>query len=35
MGGRIYLVGMMVFDLDCSVAFYRDMLGLEFQETNV
>ena len=35
MGGRIYRVGLMVFDLDSSVAFYRDMLGLEFQGTNV
>ena len=30
MGGRIYHVGLMVFDLDSSVAYYRDILGLEF-----
>ena len=35
MGGRIYHVGLMVFDLDNSVAYYRDILGLEFQRTNV
>ena len=35
MGRRIYHVGLMVFDLDSSVAYYRDILGLEFQGTNV
>ena len=35
MGGRIYHVGLMVFDLDCSVAYYRDILRLKFQGTNV
>lgn len=35
MGGRINRVGLMVFDLDYSVAYYRDIFGLEFQETNV
>lgn len=35
MGGRIYHVGLMVFYLDSSVAYYRDILGLEFQGTNV
>ena len=29
--GRIYHVGLTVSDLDCSVAFYRDILGLAFQ----
>ena len=29
--GRIYHVGLTVSDLDCSIAFYRDILGLEFQ----
>lgn len=29
--GRIYHVGLTVSDLDRSVAFYRDVLGLEFQ----
>lgn len=29
--GRIYHVGLTVSDLDRSVAFYRDFLGLEFQ----
>lgn len=31
MVGRIYHVGLTVSDLDCSIAFYRDILGLEFQ----
>ena len=31
MVGRIYHVGLTVSDLDRSVAFYRDILGLEFQ----
>lgn len=35
MGGRIYHVGLMVFDLDSSDAYYRDILGLGFQGTNV
>ena len=29
--GRIYHVGLTVPDLDRSIAFYRDILGLEFQ----
>lgn len=29
--GRIYHVGITVSDLDRSIAFYRDILGLEFQ----
>jgi len=29
--GRIYHVGLTVSDLDRSIAFYRDILGLEFQ----
>ena len=29
--GRIYHVGLTVSDLDCSIAFYRDILGFEFQ----
>ena len=29
--GRIYHVGLTVSDLDRSVAFYRDVLGLEYQ----
>lgn len=29
--GRIYHVGLTVSDLDKSIAFYRDILGLEFQ----
>ena len=28
--GRIYPVGLTVSDLDRSIAFYRDILGLEF-----
>ena len=28
---RIYHVGLTVSDLDRSIAFYRDILGLEFQ----
>ena len=35
MGGRIYRVGLMVFDLDSSDAYYRDMLMFKFQGTNV
>ena len=35
MGGRIYHVGLMAFDLDSSVAYYRDILRLKFQGTNV
>ena len=31
MVGRIYHVGLTVSDLDRSIAFYRDVLGLEFQ----
>lgn len=31
MVGRIYHVGLTVSDLERSIAFYRDMLGLEFQ----
>ena len=31
MVGRIYHVGLTVSDLDRSVVFYRDILGLEFQ----
>lgn len=31
MVGRIYHVGLTVSDLDRSVIFYRDILGLEFQ----
>ena len=31
MVGRIYHVGLTVSDLDRSVAFYRDILGLEYQ----
>ena len=31
MVGRIYHVGLTVSDLECSIAFYRDILGLEFQ----
>ena len=29
--GRIYHVGLTVSDLDRSITFYRDVLGLEFQ----
>lgn len=29
--GRIYHVGLTVSDLDRSITFYRDILGLEFQ----
>lgn len=29
--GRIYHVGLTVSDLDKSITFYRDILGLEFQ----
>lgn len=29
--GRIYHVGLTVSDMDRSIAFYRDVLGLEFQ----
>ncbi|MEI3167046.1 MAG: VOC family protein [Lachnospiraceae bacterium] len=29
--GRIYHVGLTVSDIDRSIAFYRDILGLEFQ----
>lgn len=29
--GRIYHVGLTVSDLDKSISFYRDILGLEFQ----
>lgn len=28
--GKIYHVGLTVSDLDKSIAFYRDVLGLEF-----
>ena len=31
MVGRIYHVGLTVSDLDRSIAFYRNILGLEFQ----
>lgn len=31
MVGRIYHVGLTVSDLDRSIAFYSDILGLEFQ----
>ena len=31
MVGRIYHVGLTASDLDRSIAFYRDILGLEFQ----
>ena len=31
MVGRIYHVGLTVSDLDRSIAFYRDILELEFQ----
>ena len=31
MVGRIYHLGLTVSDLDRSVAFYRDILGLEYQ----
>ena len=31
MVGRVYHVGLTVSDLDRSVIFYRDILGLEFQ----
>ena len=29
--GRIYHVGLTVSNIDRSIAFYRDVLGLEFQ----
>ena len=29
--GQIYHVGLTVSDLDRSVAFYRDVLGLQYQ----
>ena len=32
MVGRIYHVGLTVSDLERSIAFYRDVLGLEFKE---
>lgn len=32
MVGRIYHVGLTVSDLDRSIAFYRDILGLAFQK---
>ena len=32
MVGRIYHVGLTVSDLDKSIAFYRDVLGLAFKE---
>lgn len=31
MVGKIYHVGLTVSDLDRSIAFYRDILGLAFQ----
>ena len=31
MVGRIYHVGLTVSDLDKSMAFYRDILGLKYQ----
>ena len=31
MVGRIYHVGLTVSDLERSIAFYRDVLGIEFQ----
>ena len=31
MVGKIYHVGLTVSDLDKSITFYRDILGLEFQ----
>ena len=31
MVGRIYHVGLSVSDLDRSIAFYNNILGLEFQ----
>ena len=33
MVGRIYHVGLTVSDLERSIAFYRDVLGLEFQQS--
>ncbi len=35
MVGRIYHVGLTVSDLDRSIAFYRDILGLKFQGRNL
>ena len=32
MGGRIYRLGLMVFDLDSSIAYYRDIHGLDFRK---
>ena len=32
MVGRIYHVGLTVSDLDKSIAFYRDILGLKYQD---
>ena len=29
--GRIYHVGLTVSDIDRSIAFYRDILGLDFR----
>ena len=34
MVGRIYHVGLTVSNLDKSIAFYRDVLGLTFQGRN-
>ena len=32
MVGRIYHVGLTVSDLDKSIAFYRDILGLKYHD---
>ena len=33
--GQIYHIGLTVSDLDRSVAFYRDVLGLHFRVRNL